>query len=109
MRWIKFFFPVKSISPDKADEIMKGSSRKSHILLDVREPSEYAERHIRRAKLIPLREIGLRADELGKDKTILVYCRSGGRSKLASRILAVKGFTDVFNITGGINGWKPED
>lgn len=106
MKWIKFFYPVKSISTEKASEIMASDLKNDHILLDVREPVEYAEGHIDGSVLIPLMQTGKRADELDRDKTILVYCRSGSRSSLAARILAAKGFRSVYNIAGGILQWN---
>ncbi len=104
MRWLKFFLPVKSIKPQRAKEMM--ASGDGWVLLDVREPSEYAEGHIRDSVHIPLFETTKRAGELKKENTILVYCRSGSRSKLASRFLAAKGFDEVYNIEGGILGWQ---
>jgi hydroxyacylglutathione hydrolase len=76
------------------------------ILLDVRTPEEYNTSHICNATLIPDYELESRLNELEpKDTSILVYCRSGGRSAAASQILADNGFTRVFNMIGGISEW----
>jgi rhodanese-related sulfurtransferase len=104
MKWLKFFSPVKSISREDADQIMKDKSSKECVLLDVREPAEYAENNIKGSMLIPLGNLWHRASELDRDKTTLIYCRSGSRSKMAARILAVKGFVRVSNIAGGMMG-----
>lgn len=104
MKWLKFFSPVKSISPERAREIISRDT--GWILLDVREPSEYAGGHLAGSVHIPLFQTAKRAGELDREKTLLVYCRCGNRSKLASRILAAKGFSDVYNVEGGILGWE---
>ena len=95
----------KQISQAQAKEIM--DTRTDYILLDVRTEKEFAAGHIKGAILIPDYEIKLRAKkELpDKAKTILVYCRSGRRSKLAARDLAELGYTDVLEF-GGIIDWK---
>ena len=95
----------KQISQAQAKEIM--DTRADYILLDVRTEKEFAAGHIKGAILIPDYEIKLRAEkELpDKAKTILVYCRSGRRSKLAARDLAELGYTDVLEF-GGIIDWK---
>ena len=78
------------------------------IILDVRTLEEYNEGHIEDAVLIPVSELGNRLDELDKEKQILVYCRSGGRSATASQILVDNGFTSVYNMLGGIIAWTNE-
>ncbi len=95
----------KQISQAQAKEIM--DTRSDYILLDVRTEKEFAVGHIKGAILIPDYEIRLRAEkELpDKAKTILVYCRSGRRSKLAAQDLAELGYTDVLEF-GGIIDWK---
>ena len=95
----------KQISQAQAKEIM--DTRSDYIRLDVRTEKEFAAGHIKGAILIPDYEIRLRAEkELpDKAKTILVYCRSGRRSKLAARDLAELGYSDVLEF-GGIIDWK---
>jgi rhodanese-related sulfurtransferase len=73
--------------------------------LDVRTLAEYKEFHIKGAYLIPLNELEDRLDELPKDKPILVYCRTGHRSAIASDILVKNGFSQVYNMKGGIYEW----
>ncbi len=105
MKWLKFFSGVKTIETKKVKKIIKKTKESDkYFLLDVREPSEHTKNSIKEFNLIPLFEIWKRSDEIPGNKTILVLCRSGNRSKLASRFLAVKGFTDVYNISGGIIG-----
>lgn len=78
------------------------------LLLDVREPAEYAAVHAANAQLMPLGEIGMRLKELEtyKDKPVAVICRSGRRSAQAVAILQEAGFTQVVNVQGGTNAWE---
>ena len=95
------------ITAEEAKQIM--DSEANYIILDVRTDEEYAEGHIPNAILIPDYEIEEKAEAILTDKnqTILVYCRSGNRSKSASEILARLGYTDVREF-GGINDWPYE-
>lgn len=97
----------KEISPQEAKVMLDG--RENAILLDVRSQEEYDEGHIQGAIVIPDTEIADRAPgELShKEATILVYCRSGRRSKLAAQILADMGYTQVYEF-GGIIDWPYE-
>ncbi len=92
------------ITPEEAHEIMLEKS--DYIVLDVRSETEFAEGHIHNAILLPDYEIVERAAEVlpDKDKMILVYCRSGRRSKNASAELAAQGYTAVYEF-GGIIDW----
>ncbi len=76
------------------------------FILDVRTREEYNESHINGSTLIPVQELDIRFKELPRDKKILVYCRTGSRSATASEILVKNGFTHVYNMQGGITGWK---
>jgi rhodanese-related sulfurtransferase len=78
------------------------------LVIDVREPAEVAQGKIARAKVIPLGELKNRAGELEKHKTkpIIMVCRSGSRSAGACGILSKLGFTDVYNLAGGMIAWQ---
>ncbi|AKB86124.1 rhodanese-like domain-containing protein [Methanococcoides methylutens] len=76
------------------------------FLLDVRSVGEFETEHIEGAVNINVNELSSRLDEVPRDETILVYCRSGSRSVTASNILVDAGYTDVYNMLGGINEWK---
>lgn len=97
----------EQISAEQAYEIM--NSEKDFTILDVREQDEYDSGHIPGAILIPYTEINEHAEEMlpEKDKLILVYCRSGRRSKIASESLVQLGYTNVKEF-GGIIDWKYE-
>ena len=94
----------RQISMDEAVTMMEEES--GYIILDVRTPEEYRERHIPNAINIPNETIGSEdIQELpDRDQLILVYCRSGNRSKQASGKLAELGYTNIVEI-GGINDW----
>ena len=97
----------EQITAENAKKIM--DSGKEHIILDTREQDEFDEGHIPGAIQIPYTEIENKAIELmpDKDKLILVYCRSGRRSKIASESLAKLGYTNVKEF-GGIIDWPYE-
>ena len=94
----------RQISMDEAVTMMEEES--GYIILDVRTPEEFSERHIPNAINIPNETIGSEdIQELpDKGQLILVYCRSGNRSKQASGKLAELGYTNIVEI-GGINDW----
>ena len=95
------------ITPQEAKQIMDTES--GYVILDVRTHDEYMDGHIPGAVLIPDYDIVRRAEsELpDKEQLILVYCRSGRRSKLAAEALAELGYTNVMEF-GGINDWPYE-
>ena len=97
----------QQITAEEAKKIM--DSNEEHIILDTREQDEFNEGHIQGAILIPYTEIENKAEEMlpDKDAQILVYCRSGRRSKIASESLAKLGYTDVKEF-GGIIEWPYE-
>lgn len=105
MRWKQFFTPVKSMNSEEAKEFMSGKTQDEFTLLDVRQPGEYEKNHIPGSKLIPIGELDKRLDEIDPSKPVLTYCAIGGRSRVASQILAGKGFDQVINMSGGIKAW----
>ena len=97
----------RQISMNEAVKMMK--DEKNYIILDARRPDEYAEGHIPGAINIPNEEIGTAeiAELPDKSQLILVYCRSGRRSKEASEKLVKLGYTNIVEF-GGILDWKGE-
>ena len=97
----------QQISQEEAKEMM---DTQNVIILDVREQDEYDSGHIPGAVLLP---VGTIDEETAaevipeKDSTVLVYCRSGNRSKTASSALAELGYTNIYEF-GGINTWPYE-
>ncbi len=100
-------FEFQNITPAEAKERL--AAEPGIILLDVRTPAEYAEKHIPDSKLIPLDQLEQEAEAKLKNKgaTVFVYCRSGRRSAIAAGILVKLGYTDVYNL-GGIIDWPYE-
>ena len=97
----------EQITPAQAKTLM--DTEKEYVILDARTAEEFAEGHIENAILIPEYEIADRAEkELpDKEQLILVYCRSGRRSKIASEELVKLGYTNVKEF-GGIIDWPYE-
>jgi rhodanese-related sulfurtransferase len=75
------------------------------ILLDVREPHEYALCHVAGSVPIPMGQIPARLGELPSDQPILVMCHHGGRSMRVTQFLRANGYPLVTNIAGGIDAW----
>ena len=96
-----------NITAEEAELIME--SEESYIILDVRTREEYEQGHIPGAILIPDTEIEAKAEGAltDKDQLILVYCRSGRRSKLAAEALVELGYTNIREF-GGIIDWPYE-
>ena len=97
----------RQVSPEEAAAMMEEET--DYIILDVRTQEEYEADHIPGAICIPNETIGTEdIPELpDKEQLILVYCRSGNRSKQASEKLAKQGYTNIVEF-GGINSWPGE-
>ncbi|WP_066304932.1 rhodanese-like domain-containing protein [Bacillus sp. FJAT-29814] len=95
----------KNVSQEEAKKLI---DKKEVTVLDVRTPEEFQQGHIPGATLIPVQILDGSLDELDKDTAYLVVCRSGNRSVQASDILTNNGFTQVYNMTGGMNTWTYE-
>lgn len=79
---------------------------KGSLLLDVREPDEWAVAHVPGSTLIPLGELEARVAEVPRDREVVVVCRSGNRSKAGRDILLAAGYTQVSSMSGGLLAWK---
>ena len=97
----------EQISAEKAQELM--DTEKDYVILDARTQEEFDEGHIKGAIMIPEYEITNRAEQElpNKEQLILVYCRSGRRSKIAAQALVDLGYTNVKEF-GGIIDWPYE-
>ena len=95
------------ISQEEAMQMMQENT--DYLIVDVRRPDEFAEGHIKDAINVPNEDITDGMPELlpDKDQLLLIYCRSGNRSKEASRKLVDIGYTNVYEF-GGINTWEGE-
>ena len=95
-------------SMEKNDINMKqlhAKVKQGAILIDVRSPQEYIEEHLEGSILIPEYELKIKASEKLSDKeqAIIVYCSSGIRSKKAQKILEKMGYSNVYNLYGGLD------
>ncbi len=94
-----------SLTPGAAVQLMNNDDV---VLLDVREPAETVGGKIAKAIQIPVGAIAKRISELEKhkDKTLLVYCKTGARSGIACKELSKNGFDKVYSLNGGITAWQ---
>ena len=97
---------VKNVSAEEAYKLI--SDDKEFIILDVRTKEEYDDGHIPGAKLVPVQILPMKLDELDKykDKPVLVYCASGGRSPRAVETLANNDFKNIYHLSSGICSWR---
>ena len=98
----------KMPSPTEAVVLMNDDRT---LIVDVREPNEFAEGHIEGAQNIPLAKLDERAAELESHKAspIIVTCQSGTRSSAAGKKLTALGFSQIHELKGGMFGWKDQN
>jgi len=98
---------INNISPKEAATLQ---SENKAVIIDVREDSEWKEKHIPGAIHIPLNQLSTRMAELEpyKNSKIITQCKSGGRSAKAYETLKSSGFNNTFNMSGGLDAWKKE-
>ena len=98
--------PVKEIDPRTLVEWLQED--KDFRLIDVRSVAEFGQGIIPKGEQLPLHLVPLRADELERDRDIVLYCRTGARSAQACAFLGERGFDQVYNLRGGIVTWARE-
>lgn len=98
--------PVQNRSPEDVRAFLRDREQGAVMLLDVRQPDEFEEGRIPGARLIPLGELPDRLRELERDKPTVVYCRRGGRGSAGASVLMHAGFSEVYNLDGGISAWN---
>ncbi len=83
-------------------------NREDALVLDVRDPAEFAGGHMLGAKNIPVADIEKRAGEIEKQKSrpVIVLCNEGGRASKAAALLRARGFEKVVNLSGGFPAWQ---
>lgn len=96
--------PINNIDVAQSRDMQKQGA----LLLDVREPDEFADGHAPGSKLIPLGQLQSRVNEIGdfKRNPVVIICRSGRRSMQAASILGQMGFTSIYNVQGGMIAWE---
>ena len=97
---------TEQTDPDAVRDALQ--SGEDVLILDVREPNEWDEAHIKSAKLLPRGLLEYKAaDELpDKDARIITHCALGGRGSLAAQTLGTMGYTNVANMDGGLKAWR---
>ena len=98
--------PVPQLDPGQAQALLckKGAAG---VLLDVREPWEFAQVHVAGSLHIPMGEIPDRLEELNSGRTYVVMCHHGGRSQQVAQYLGSQGY-QVANLAGGIDAWAAD-
>lgn len=102
---------IEDITPQEAFTLIQNNQNNpDFVIIDVRTPEEFADGHIENAINIDFRSETFRdkLNELDKDKTYLIYCRSGVRSKNALDMMEELNFREAYNMLGGIISWKAE-
>lgn len=107
--------PASQGAPQKAvpaaispTQIKAAAERPESLVVDVREPDEYAYEHIAGTKNIPLGQIGTSLAEIPKGRDVYLLCQSGVRSLQAFQVLQSAGYSRLHNLEGGLNAWKSE-
>ena len=102
----KLFTPVSAMDTEAANKFLGEHHEGTYTLLDVRQPWEYEEDHLPGAMLVPLGDLQEGTQNLDPAKPTLVYCAVGGRSRVAAQLLSGRGFQEVYNLAGGIKGFR---
>ncbi len=101
-------FPMSAapleITVEEASRLLAGPT--PPVLIDVREPDEFAVCRIEGARLVPMNTVAARLAEIPQDRPVLVQCHHGGRSMKVTQFLRAKGFAQVSNLQGGIEAWS---
>jgi rhodanese-related sulfurtransferase len=106
--WSIFGNRIRGIKEVDSIAALQLINHKNALVLDVREEDEYKAGHVLNSTLIPLGKLKGRIGELEKyrDRAIVVVCRSGIRSATACVTLGKQGFTQAYNLSGGVNAWQ---
>lgn len=96
---------MKQITAPALAARLADAARGKPLLLDVREPWEFQICRIEGSQLVPMGEIPARAAELDSGAEVVVICHHGGRSLQVALFLEKQGFSDVTNLTGGVDAW----
>jgi hydroxyacylglutathione hydrolase len=106
--WIQNGFELDYIPQITVQDFveLRNQEPDSIAVLDVREPGEVAGGVIENSLCIPLGKLDSRLAELDRHKLLVVHCKGGYRSSIATSILRRAGFRDIANLTGGFDAWK---
>lgn len=106
--WSIFGNRIRGIKEVDCTAALQLINHKNALVLDVREDDEYKAGHVLNSRQIPLGKLNQRIGELEKykDQPIVVICRSGNRSGMACAMLGKQGFTQAYNLGGGVIAWQ---
>lgn len=96
---------MRQLSPTELKTWLDDATRDRPLLLDVREGWEYERCHLEGATLLPMSAIQTRLGELDPSREMVVICHHGVRSFHVARFLEANGFSNVINLTGGVDAW----
>jgi rhodanese-related sulfurtransferase len=99
---------MRHIHPTELKAWLDDPQREKPLLLDVRESWEYERCHLDEAELLPMSGIPVRYGEIDPQREVVVICHHGVRSFHVARFLEHNGFTNVINLTGGVDAWAKE-
>ncbi len=99
---------MKNLTAPELAAWLADASRAAPVLLDVREPWELDTAKMANIVSIPMRDIPARSEELDDDAPIVCICHHGARSANVGMFLESRGFTNVFNLYGGIDAWSKQ-
>ncbi len=102
---------LKNISPSESVALIENNKNNPEFkIIDVRTPAEFKAGHLQNADLLDFfsKSFAEEMNQLDKDKTYLIYCRSGNRSGKTLALMEKLGFRKVYNMSGGILGWNAE-
>ncbi|WP_449538933.1 rhodanese-like domain-containing protein [Ferdinandcohnia sp. Marseille-Q9671] len=103
---VQRFIPTKGIRNITTAELKSELTKKEKQFIDVRTPGEFKGYHIKGFKNMPLHQLSQKANELSKEKEVVVICQSGMRSQKASKLLKKLGFKNITNVKGGVSAWR---
>lgn len=105
---------IKELSPAQLQEML--TERPELLVVDVREASEHEQGHIKGALLVPRGILEAAADptypkhlpelSCARERPVVLYCATGGRSAMAAAVLEMMGFKEVYSLAGGFSGWE---
>ena len=98
---------MKNLSPTEVQHLIN-TAESPPFLLDVRETWEFEKCQIPNSTLIPMRTVPNNLDQLDKDQEIIVICHHGVRSRVEANFLEQQGFSQMINLSGGVNLWADE-
>ena len=101
----RVLFPMKHLKVAAFEDAVAEVGDRA-LLIDVREPDEYARGHLPNSRLLPLRDLVSAVEDLPRDRPIFLVSRSGRRSTRAMRLFVDVGYEEIFNLKGGVLSWK---